>query len=54
MYTITSDNCVHFANRSITKKPKTEVLAKSYLGFCKKNKTDDTYDIDENNACFLM
>ncbi len=30
------------------------VLVKSYLGFCKKNNTDDTYDTDENNTCFLM
>ena len=32
-----------------------KVLAKSYLGFCKKKNTADTYDTDENhNTCFLM
>ncbi len=24
-----------------------KVLAKAYLGFCKKNNTDDTYNTDE-------
>ena len=30
-----------------------KVLAKSYLGFCKKNNTGDTYDTDENVTCLL-
>ncbi len=48
MYAITSHNCVHSENST---KHISEIILQ---GFCKNNNSDDTYDTDENNTCFLM
>ena len=44
MYTI----CHNYKSQLRTFGKQYKVLTISYLGFCKKKNTDDTYDTDEN------